>query len=57
MNCIEYQNDRVKINEISQYTVPNYYKDTKLFCIMNDIVSNWQKIGKGLPERKQSADN
>jgi integrase len=57
MNFIEYQNDRVRTNEISPSTVPNYYKAAKLFCIMNDIVLNWQKIAKGLPERKQNADD
>jgi integrase len=57
MNFIEYQNDRVRTNEISPSTVPNYYKAAKLFCIMNDIVLNWQKIAKGLPERKQHADD
>lgn len=57
MKFIEYQIDRVRTNEISSSTVPNYYKAAKLFCIMNDIVLNWQKIAKGLPERKQSADD
>ena len=57
MNFIEYQNDRVRTSEISPSTVPNYYKAAKLFCIMNDIVLNWQKIAKGLPERKQHADD
>lgn len=46
INFIVYQNDRVRTNEISPSTVPNYYKDAKLFCIMNDIVLNWQKIAK-----------
>jgi hypothetical protein len=35
---ISYQNDRAKRGEISVSTIPNYYRATKLFCEMNDIV-------------------
>lgn len=41
--------ERSKKGEISVSTIPNYYRATKLFCEMNDIVLNWKKIAQGLP--------
>jgi len=32
---IAYQNKRVIRGEISPTTIPNYYRDTKMFCEMN----------------------
>ncbi len=45
---IQYQKQRVHENEISESTIPNYFKAIKLFCVMNDITINWQKLNKGL---------
>jgi hypothetical protein len=45
------------MKEISETTIPNYYKSAKLFCVMNDIVPNWQKIAKGVPYQKKAADD
>jgi hypothetical protein len=44
-------------NEIGAGTVRNYYKASKLFCIMNDINLNWLKITKGLPKVKYYSDD
>jgi hypothetical protein len=43
--CI-HQKKRVDKGEISKSTIPNYFKATKLFCDMNNIIFNWKKISK-----------
>ena len=50
------QKERVESGNISPSTVPNYYKATKLFCDMNEIVLNWKKIAKGLPRVRDVAN-
>jgi hypothetical protein len=57
MQFISFQLDRVDKDEISEATVPNYYNAVKLFCEMNDLILNWKKISKGLPNRKMSAND
>jgi hypothetical protein len=47
MQFIEFQKERCERKEISESTVSNYYKATKLFCEMNDLTLNWKKIAKG----------
>jgi hypothetical protein len=54
---LNYQKDRAQKGEISESTIPNYYKAAKLFCVMNDLIVNWQKIGKGVPYEKKAADD
>jgi hypothetical protein len=39
MSFIDFQKERVRRGEISDSTITNYYKATKLFCIMNDLAS------------------
>ena len=43
------QKERAERKEISESTVPNYFKPIKLFCEMNDIALNWKKISKRIP--------
>jgi integrase len=57
MSFIDYQKERVKRGELAESTVPNYYKATKLFCVMNDIVLNWKKISRGLPSGRRAAND
>jgi len=43
------QEERAERKEISEATVPNFFKPIKLFCEMNDIILNWKKISKRIP--------
>lgn len=53
----EYQKERIKKGEISESTVPNYFKAIRLFCVMNDIIVNWEKIRKGIPSGLHAAQD
>ena len=59
MDFINFQIERVSRGEISESTIPNYYKATKLFLEMNDesMSINWKKISRGLPRGKQAAND
>jgi hypothetical protein len=46
---MRFQKERAERKEISEATVPNYFKPIKLFCEMNDIALNWKKIGRRIP--------
>jgi len=54
---INSQKERIDKKEISEGTLHNYVKAIKLFLTMNDIVINWKKLGKGIPQEKQSAED
>src|SRR5215469_15283898 len=54
---ISYHNDRAKRGEISVSTIPNYYRATKLFCEMNDIVLGWKKIARGMARGRKAAND
>jgi hypothetical protein len=51
------QKERVQRGGISESTVSNYYKATKLFCEMNDLVLSWKRISKGLPRVRKAAND
>jgi hypothetical protein len=55
MKFLKYQKDRAARGDILPTTIPNYYKAAKLFCVMNDIVLNWQKIARGVPYQNRAA--
>jgi hypothetical protein len=57
MSFIGYEKERSKKGEISVSTIPNYYRATKLFCGMNDVVLNWKKIARGLPRAGKAAND
>src|SRR5690348_15177941 len=57
MKFIEFQKERCMQKEISESTISNYYKATKLFCEMNDLTLNWKKISRGLPYGRKAAND
>ena len=59
MVFIDFQLTRAKKEEISESTIRNYYKATKLFLEMNDVSSsvNWKRISRGMPRGKQAAND
>jgi hypothetical protein len=58
MSFIDFQKERVRRGEISESTITNYYKATKLFCIMNYLALNWwKKISHGLPAGRRAAND
>ena len=57
MKFIEHQKKHCIVGEIVGSTVSNYYKATKLFCEMNDLVLNWRKIARGLPRSRRAAND
>jgi len=57
MSFIEFQKERVARGEIAESTITNYYKTTKLFRVMNDLLLNWKKISRGLPIGRRAAND
>jgi hypothetical protein len=55
MKFIAFQIERARRNEISETTISNYYKATKLFCEMNDLSLGWKRIRRGFSTRKNSS--
>ena len=53
----QYQKQRAQKGEIAESTIPNYFKAIKLFCVMNDIIINWQKLNKGIPRGSSAAED
>jgi hypothetical protein len=51
----QYQKQRAQKGELSESTLPDYFKAIKLFCVLNDIIVNWQKLKKGIPRGKHAA--
>ena len=57
MQFIGFQIERTKRGEISESTISNYYKATKLFCEMNNLILNWKRIRRGLPHGREAAND
>jgi hypothetical protein len=57
MQFINFQKERSNKKEISESTISNYYKATKLFCEMNDLVLNWKRIARGLSKGRKAAND
>ena len=49
--------ERIENKEIAEGTRCNYIKAIKLFCSMNDIIINWKKISKAIPQANQIAQD
>ena len=54
---LRYQKERAEKGEISESTLPNYYKPIKLFCEENNIELNWKKISRRIPHGRSYADD
>ena len=54
---MRYHEERAARKEVSESTVPNYYKPIKFFLEMNDIVLNWKKISRRIPRGRQYAND
>jgi integrase len=57
IDFIVFQKERAFKGEITESTIPNYYKPVKLFCDMNDIVINWRIITRGMPRGNHAAND
>jgi hypothetical protein len=57
MRFVGFQLERVNAGKIAACTVSNYYKATKLFCEMNNLVLNWRRLRKGLPRGREVAND
>jgi hypothetical protein len=57
MDFVSFQLERVNRGEITESTIKNYYRPTKLFCEMNGCAQliNWKMISRGLPRGRQAA--
>jgi hypothetical protein len=51
------QKTRAERKEISESTLPNYWKPIKLFCEENDIALNFRKISRRIPRGRSAADD
>lgn len=54
-----YQKQRVARKEVSESTVPNYFKAVKLMCQVNNLDNkvNWKIVSKSYPKGLQAADD
>src|SRR5690349_6324885 len=59
MDFVSFQLERVIRGEITESTIKNYYKSTKLFCEMNGCGQfvNWKMIIRGMPKGRQAAND
>src|SRR5687768_4544391 len=57
MRFVGFQIKRVKRGDISESTISNYYKATKLFCEMNNLILNWKRIRRGLPLGREASND
>lgn len=48
---------RAEKKEISESTIPNFFKPIKLFCEQNDIILNWKKISRRIPRGRAVAND
>src|SRR4029078_6552318 len=54
---LQFQKERVELQEITGSTLRNFVKSIKLFCEMSDIPIAWKKITRGLPKIRRHADD
>lgn len=54
---INFQKSRADKKEISESTIPNYFKPIKLFCVENNVLLNWKKIARRIPSGRKYAND
>ena len=54
---MSYHKLRAENREISESTLPNYYKPIKLLCEENNITLNWKKISRRIPRGRKHAND
>ncbi len=58
LKFLHYQKERVARKEIEEATVSNCFKDIKLFCEMNNIISiNWKLLARSMPKGRHSSND
>jgi hypothetical protein len=57
IDFIIFQKERANRGEITESTIPNYYKPVKLFCDMIDIIVNWKLVTRGMPRGNHAAND
>lgn len=57
IDFIMFQKERASKGEITESTIPNYYKPVKLFCDMNDIIVYWKLVTRGMPRGNHAAND
>jgi hypothetical protein len=54
---VQVQKERVEKKEITESRIHNLYKPVKIFCEENDIILNWKKLARRLPQRAKAAND
>jgi hypothetical protein len=49
--------ERASRGEITESTIPNYYKPVNFFCDVNNIIINWKLITRGMPRGNHAAND
>ncbi len=57
ISYIIFHKERAHKGEISESTIPNYYKPIKLFCDMNDLIINWRLVTRGIPRGRHASED
>jgi hypothetical protein len=52
-----FQKERASKGEVTESTIPNYYKPEKIFYVMNDIIVNWKLVTRGMPRGNHAAND
>ena len=54
---MRFHKSRAEKGEISESTLPGFWKPIKLFCEQNDLILNWKKILRRIPTGRNYAND
>jgi hypothetical protein len=57
INFLQFQKQRVEIEQITASTLKNFVKSLKVLCDSADLELPWKKVIRGLPKGRQSAND